>query len=134
MYASIVRPEPARNRGVGLYNLPSCHRGAQVSAKHDRTFRDSFMLVLGILLAVTLVLLGLARAISSRSFQAHRQDDPVYQRELLARIEPLAKVAVAGQDNSALEPAALNVRPAGKLSVTVTPLASDGPLFVTSML
>jgi cytochrome c5 len=77
-----------------------------VSAKHDRTFRDSFMLVLGILLAVTLVLLGLARAISSRSLQAHRQDDPVYQRELLARIEPLAKVAVAGQDNSALEPAA----------------------------
>ena len=77
-----------------------------MSAKHDRTFRDSFMLVLGILLAVTLVLLGLARAISSRSFQAHRQDDPVYQRELLARIEPVAKVAVAGQDNSALEPAA----------------------------
>ena len=77
-----------------------------MSAKHDRTFRDSFMLVLGILLAVTLVLLGLARAISSRSVQAHRQDDPVYQRELLARIEPLAKVAVAGQDNSALEPAA----------------------------
>jgi cytochrome c5 len=77
-----------------------------VSAKHDRTFFDTFMLVLGILFAVTLVLLGLARVISGRSFQAHLQDDPVYQRELLARIEPVARVAVAGQDNSALEPPA----------------------------
>ena len=74
-----------------------------MSAKHDRTFFDTFMLVLGILFAVTLVLLGLARVISGRSFQAHLQDDPVYQRELLARIEPVARVAVAGQDNSALE-------------------------------
>ena len=75
-----------------------------MSAKHDRTFFDTFMLVLGILFAVTLVLLGLARVISGRSFEAHKQVDPVYQRELLARIEPVAKVAVAGQDNSALEP------------------------------
>jgi len=77
-----------------------------VSEKHDRTFFDTFMLVLGILFAVTLVLLGLARVISGRSFEAHKQVDPVYQRELLARIEPVAKVAVAGQDNSALEPEA----------------------------
>jgi cytochrome c5 len=55
---------------------------------------------------VTLVLLGLARVISGKSFQAHLQEDPVYQRELLARIEPVARVAVAGQDNSALEPPA----------------------------
>ena len=77
-----------------------------MSAKHDRTFFDTFMLVLGILFAVTLVLLGLARVISGRSFEAHKQEDPVYQRELLARIEPVARVAVAGQDNSALEPPA----------------------------
>ena len=77
-----------------------------MSAKHDRTFFDTFMLVLGILFAVTLVLLGLARVISGRSFEAHKQEDPVYQRELLSRIEPVARVAVAGQDNSALEPPA----------------------------
>jgi cytochrome c5 len=75
-----------------------------VSEKHDRTFSDTFMLVLGILFAVTLVLLGLARVISGRSVEAQLQDDPVYQRELLERIEPVARVAVAGQDNSALEP------------------------------
>ena len=77
---------------------------AKLSEKHDRTFFDTFMLVLGILFAVTLVLLGLARVISGRSVEAHLQEDPVYQRELLARIEPVARVAVAGQDNSALEP------------------------------
>ncbi len=75
-----------------------------MSEKHDRTFFDTFMLVLGILFAVTLVLLGLARVISGRSVEAQLQDDPVYQRELLERIEPVARVAVAGQDNSALEP------------------------------
>jgi cytochrome c5 len=75
-----------------------------VSEKHDRTFFDTFMLVLGILFAVTLVMLGLARVISGRSFQAQLQEDPVYQRELLARIKPVARVAIAGQDNTALEP------------------------------
>ena len=82
-----------------------------MSTKHDRTFFDTFMLVLGILFAVTLVLLGLARVISGRSFQAHLKDDPVYQRELLSRIEPVARVAVAGQDNSALEPPAPEAAP-----------------------
>ena len=77
-----------------------------MSAKHDRTFFDTFMLVLGILFAVTLVLLGLARMISGRSFEAHKQEDPVYQRELTERIAPVARVAVAGQDNTALEPPA----------------------------
>ena len=48
-----------------------------MSAKHDRTFFDTFMLVLGILFAVTLVLVGLARVISGRSFEAHKQVDPV---------------------------------------------------------
>ena len=87
-----------------------------MSAKHDRTFFDTFMLVLGILFAVTLVLLGLARVISGRSFEAHKQEDPVYQRELLARIEPVARVAVAGEDNSALEPPAAEAAVAADLS------------------
>ncbi len=90
-----------------------------MSAKHDRTFFDTFMLVLGILFAVTLVLVGLARVISGRSFEAHKQEDPVYQRELLARIEPVARVAVAGQDNSALEP------PAAEAAVAATDLSGE---------
>jgi len=51
-----------------------------VSASHDRKFFDTFMLVLGILLGITVV----------------------YRQELEARIAPTARLAVAGQDNSAL--------------------------------
>lgn len=73
-----------------------------MTAKQDRTFFDTFMLVLGILFAIMVVLIILARMVSGRSETVREQTDPVYQRELLARIEPVAKVAVAGQDNSAL--------------------------------
>ena len=96
-----------------------------MSAKHDRTFFDTFMLVLGILFAVTLVLLGLARVISGKSFQAHLQEDPVYQRELLARIEPVARVAVAGQEPSEAPAEADDRQPVGasSFSSSVPPIA-----------
>jgi cytochrome c5 len=78
-----------------------------VSASHDRKFFDTFMLVLGILLAVTIGLIILARIIAGQTSGAHRMTDPVYEREVLGRIAPVGRVAVAGQDNSALaEPAA----------------------------
>jgi cytochrome c5 len=77
-----------------------------VSASHDRKFFDTFMLVLGILLGVTVVLIILARFIAGQTSDVHRQADPVYQQEVLARIQPVGRVAVAGQDNSALAPAA----------------------------
>jgi len=77
-----------------------------VSADHDRKFFDTFMLVLGILLGITIALIILARFIASNTSLAHKAEDPVYQKEVAARIAPVAKVAVAGQDNSALAPEA----------------------------
>jgi cytochrome c5 len=77
-----------------------------VSASHDRKFFDTFMLVLGILLGITIGLIILARVIAGNTSVAHKQEDPVFQQEVLARIGPVAKVAVAGKDNSALAPAA----------------------------
>jgi cytochrome c5 len=74
-----------------------------VSASHDRKFFDTFMLVLGILLGITVGLIILARIIASQSTDAHKVTDPVYQQEVLGRIAPVGRVAVAGQDNSALE-------------------------------
>ncbi len=73
-----------------------------VSASHDRKFFDTFMLVLGILGAVTIGLLVLAGVISDRTAKAYVQSDPLRQQETIARIAPFARVAVAGQDNSAL--------------------------------
>ncbi len=74
-----------------------------MSASHDRTFFDTFMLVLGILLGVTVGLIILARFIAGNTSGLHKQEDPVLQREIAERIAPVARVAVAGQDNSALE-------------------------------
>ena len=77
-----------------------------MSASHDRKFFDTFMLVLGILLGITIALIILARVIAANTSLAHKQEDPVFPQEVAARISPVAKVAVAGQDNSALAPEA----------------------------
>jgi len=77
-----------------------------VSADHDRKFFDTFMLVLGILLGITIALIILARIIAANTSLTHKAEDPVYQKEVAARIAPVAKVAVAGEDNSALAPEA----------------------------
>ena len=73
-----------------------------MSASHDRKFFDTFMLVLGILLGITVALIILARIIAGNTSLLHKQEDPVFRQELEARIAPVGRVAVAGQDNSAL--------------------------------
>jgi cytochrome c5 len=77
-----------------------------VSASHDRTFFDTFLLVLGILVGVTIGLIIIARIIAANTSVANRADDPVYQNQIEERIQPVARVAIAGQDNSALAPPA----------------------------
>jgi cytochrome c5 len=77
-----------------------------VSADHDRTFFDTFMLVLGILLGVTIALAFLARFIAGQTSLVSHGEDPLNQAEVASRIEPVARVAVAGQDNAALAPPA----------------------------
>ena len=76
-----------------------------MSADHDRTFFDTFMLVLGILIVVTIGLIFLARNIAHETADVAHQQDPLKQAEVDRNIAPLAKVAVAGQDNAALAPA-----------------------------
>jgi cytochrome c5 len=73
-----------------------------LSASHDRKFFDTFMLVLGILAAITIGLMVLAGIISSNTAVKFQEEDPLRQHETLERIKPVARVAVAGQDNTAL--------------------------------
>jgi cytochrome c5 len=73
-----------------------------VSASHDRKFFDTFMLVLGILAAVTIGLMVLAGIINRNTAAQYHQEDPLRQQETIERIAPVAKVAVAGKDNTAL--------------------------------
>lgn len=72
---------------------------------HDKKFFDTFMLVLGILVGIAILLYVLARIISSNTQEKNVLTDPAYQATVAERIAPVAKVAIAGKDNSALAPA-----------------------------
>lgn len=77
-----------------------------MSASHDRTFFDTFMLVLGLLVAIAIGLIIASRIIATKTSGQHKQEDPVFQQEVSERIGPVARVAVAGEDNAALNPPA----------------------------
>ena len=87
-----------------------------MSASHDRTFFDTFLLVLGILVGVTSGLIIIARIIATNTSVANTAEDPVYQRQVEERIQPVARVAIAGQDNSSLAPPAAAATAAADLS------------------
>ena len=74
-----------------------------MSAEHDRKFFDTFMLILGILAAITIGLMVLAGMISDRTSKQFHDDGPAQGRgNAWPASRPVARVAVAGQDNSAL--------------------------------
>ena len=70
---------------------------------HDKHFFDTFMLVLGILVAVAFGLYFGASAISSRTQEVNTLEDPMLQTAVAERIAPVGKVAISGADNSAVE-------------------------------
>jgi cytochrome c5 len=71
-------------------------------SKQDSQFFNVFSLVLGILVAITLVLFALARSVGAGTQGEHVLEDAKYQAAVRENIEPFVRVAVAGQDNSAL--------------------------------
>ena len=74
-----------------------------MSAEHDKKFFDTFMMVLGVLVAIAIGIYILAKIISSNTQEKHVMEDPAVRAAVAERIQPVSKVAVAGQDNSALE-------------------------------
>lgn len=76
-----------------------------MSAAHDKKFFDTFMLVLGILFAITGALYALARVVAANTQEQHVLAEPMMKADVAQRIAPVAKVAIAGKDNSALAPA-----------------------------
>lgn len=98
-----------------------------MSAEHDkntqdRRFFDNFMLVLGILMVIALAIGFLANRIAGATQVKHVAAEPLMQAAVAERIEPVAKVAIAGKDNSALEPAA---PPAAETQAAATELPGD---------
>lgn len=81
-----------------------------MSADHDKKFFDTFMLVLGVLVGIAIGIYILAKVVSANTQEKHVMTDPAVKAAVAKRIEPVAKVAIAGQDNSALDTA----QPAGQ--------------------
>jgi cytochrome c5 len=72
-------------------------------SKQDSHFFNNFSLVLGILFAVTLALFAFARYVGAEHQAKQVTTDPRYLESVRERLQPVARVAVAGQDNSALK-------------------------------
>jgi cytochrome c5 len=92
-----------------------------VSTHEDRQFIDTFMLVLGILVAVAFGCYFLAKSLSAKTQLAFIQEDPRVQATVEDRIAPLVRVAIAGEDNSDL-PAP------GPAQVAAAPVAAAAPV------
>jgi cytochrome c5 len=73
-----------------------------VTAEQDRKFFDIFMIVLGILVAVSIGIYGLAQVVQARTQDAYIKEDKAVQAQVAQRIQPLGQVAIAGEDNSSL--------------------------------
>lgn len=92
-------------------------------SKQDSQFFTVFSLVLGILIAVTIVLFALARIVGANTQAEHVRQDPRYLADVADNVRPLGRVAVAGQDNSALVIQAA----AGAAVAVALALPEDGP-------
>ncbi len=68
----------------------------------DTQFFNSFSLVLGILILFAIILFGVARSIGADSQGEHVLLEPMRLKDVQQNIAPVAHVAVAGKDNTAL--------------------------------
>jgi cytochrome c5 len=71
-------------------------------SNQDSKFITNFSIVIGILVAITILLLALARTVAGRTQVVDVFKDPLYLATLKQNTAPFAQEAVAGQDNSAL--------------------------------
>lgn len=87
----------------------------------DSKFFNIFSLVLGILIVITLILFALARLVGENTQRAHVKLEPKYVAAVESHLTT-ARVAVAGQDNSALA-----IRPVGGGDAPALAMPVDGP-------
>lgn len=71
-------------------------------SKQDSVFFNVFSLVLGILVAIALVLFAFARFVGANTQRTHVLEDAGYRAAVRENIRPFVRVAIAGEDNSAL--------------------------------
>jgi len=101
-----------------------------LTAEQDRKFFDTFMLVLGALVAIAVGIYILAQWISGRTQDLYVKQDPAVQAQVEARIAPVGQVAVAGGDNAGLRSPggmAPNAAPEGIAAPAATTAVLDSP-------
>ena len=75
-------------------------------SKKDSQFITTFSIVIGTLVAISILLLALARSVASTTQVVDVFKDPIYLSTLQKNTAPLTQEAVAGQDNSTMTIAA----------------------------
>jgi cytochrome c5 len=71
-------------------------------SKQDTHFFNVFSMVIGLLVAIAIGLFAFARIVGSHTQEVQVLEDPAYDKNVAARIEPLSQEAIAGKDNSAI--------------------------------
>jgi cytochrome c5 len=87
-------------------------------SKHDSHFFNVFSVVLGLLVAFAIIVFALARYVGKHEQLAHVVKDPMLQESVDQRIGSPARIAVAGQDNTALKIAPVTAAAATTVAVT----------------
>ena len=72
-------------------------------SKQDTHFFNTFSLVIGLLVVVALGIFALARSVAAETQEKQMLVESHYLKGVSERVQPFARVAVAGQDNSALK-------------------------------
>ncbi len=76
------------------------------SETSDTQFFNTFSLVLGMLIFTAILIFVAARLIGEHTQAVYVQNDPLRLKSVQENLQPFAREAVAGQDNSALAAAA----------------------------
>jgi cytochrome c5 len=92
-------------------------------SKQDTHFFNTFSLVIGLLVVVALALFALARSVASETQEKQMLVEDHYLKGVSERVQPFARVAVAGQDNSALK--IESTTPAGSAAGPAQPKNGD---------
>jgi cytochrome c5 len=72
-------------------------------SKQDTHFFNTFSLVIGLLVVIALAIFALARSVASQTQEKQVLVESQYLKSVGERVAPFARVAVAGQDNTALK-------------------------------
>ena len=89
-------------------------------SKQDTHFFNVFSLVIGILIVVAILLFALSRVVAGRTQGQQVFVEQDYLKAVEERLQPPVRVAVAGQDNSALAIAEENAGEAGGTAAAPT--------------